>query len=63
MAHTKHILIADFGNQKAGDSVIVGDNQIDYFVENGWIEVKSKSKKKKAKAKIEVVKEEVKNEN
>tara|TARA_R110000751_G_scaffold90246_1_gene177254 strand:- start:15539 stop:15730 length:192 start_codon:yes stop_codon:yes gene_type:complete len=57
MGHTKHTLIADFGTQKEGASIIVADCKADYFIENGYI----KGKKKKTKTKkIEEVKEEVK---
>tara|TARA_R110000803_G_scaffold48061_2_gene99897 strand:- start:2539 stop:2745 length:207 start_codon:yes stop_codon:yes gene_type:complete len=51
MGHKKHILIKDFNSQKKGSGVIISENQIEYFIENGLIEVKGR--KAKTKKKIE----------
>ncbi len=59
--HKKYILIKDFGSQKKGSGIIISENQIDYFVEKGLVEVKGK--KTKTKTKIEVQSKEVKKEN
>ena len=63
MAHKKYKVISNFENYKIGDSVIVGDNQIEYFVEKGWIEIKGKKKKTKTKQKEKTEVKEVKIEN
>tara|TARA_R110000751_G_scaffold119032_2_gene219507 strand:- start:914 stop:1123 length:210 start_codon:yes stop_codon:yes gene_type:complete len=52
MAHKKYILIKDFESQKIGGSIIISENQVDYFVENGYIDG---GKKKKTKTKTKVV--------
>ena len=57
----KHILLKDFGNQKAGAVIFIHSGQVDYFVENEYIKWKSKRKKTKTKAKVEI--QESENEN
>ena len=59
MGHTKHTLISDFENQKEGDSVLIADCKIEYFIECGYI----KGKKKKTKIKVADKIEEVLKEN
>jgi hypothetical protein len=54
MAHKKYTLIKDFGTQKAGGSVIISENQVAYFIEEGLIEGEKK-KKKKTKTKTKEV--------
>ena len=38
--HKKYILIKDFGSQKKGSGIIISENQVDHFVEKGFIEIK-----------------------
>tara|TARA_R110000824_G_scaffold3916_3_gene18712 strand:+ start:5704 stop:5901 length:198 start_codon:yes stop_codon:yes gene_type:complete len=61
MAHKKHILVKDFNSQKKGSTIIISENQIEYFFEKGLIEVKGK--KTKTKKKIEVQEVPVQKEN
>lgn len=53
MAHKKYILIKDFESQKIGGSIIISENQVDYFVENGFID--GEKKKTKTKTKVATV--------
>lgn len=50
---TKHKLIKDFQGQKEGDTVIIVNSKLDYFIEEGFI---AKPKNTKTKAKKVVVK-------
>ncbi len=63
MAHKKYILIKDFESQKVGGSIIISENQVDYFVENGFIEGKKKKTKTKTKVAAGLSTEDLKESN
>ena len=57
----KYILIKDFNSQKKGSAVIISENQVEYFVEKGLIEVKGE--KTKTKTVVQVQSSKVQKEN